>query len=72
MTEEDARGRDAADPLTAMRDRFLIPTTPDGSPAIYLAGQSLGLQPRTAATAIAAQLDAWARLGVDAWFEPRP
>ena len=71
MTEEDARARDAADPLSAMRDRFLIPTAPDGSPAVYLAGQSLGLQPRTAAAAIVAELDAWAGLGVDAWFDPR-
>ena len=71
MTEEDARARDAAEALTpSMRDRFHIPTAPDGSPAIYLAGQSLGLQPRTAAAAIATELDAWARHGVDAWFDP--
>ncbi|MEP6639018.1 MAG: kynureninase [Chloroflexota bacterium] len=65
----DARARDATDPLTAMRDRFLIPTAADGTPAIYLAGQSLGLQPRTARAAIERELDAWGRLGVDAWFE---
>ena len=53
-----------------MRDRFHIPAAPDGTPAIYLAGQSLGLQPRTAAAAIAMELDAWASHGVDAWFEP--
>jgi kynureninase len=71
MTQEDAPVSDAAEALTpTMRDRFLIPTAPDGTPAIYLAGQSLGLQPRTAATAIATELDAWARLGVDAWFDP--
>lgn len=61
---------DAADPLSAMRDRFLIPSAPDGSEAIYLAGQSLGLRPRAAGAAIAAELDAWANLGVDAWFDP--
>ncbi|MEO8438570.1 MAG: kynureninase [Chloroflexota bacterium] len=66
----DARARDAADPLSALRDRFLIPTTADGTPAIYLAGQSLGLQPRTARAAIELELDTWARLGVDAWFDP--
>ena len=69
-TEADARARDAADPLSAMRDRFHIPVAPDDTPAIYLAGQSLGLQPRTARAAIDAELDAWARLGVDAWFAP--
>jgi len=67
--EADALARDAADPLTSMRDRFLLPTAADGTPAIYLAGQSLGLQPRTARAAIEAELDAWARLGVDAWFD---
>ncbi len=71
MTEDDAPARDAGAALTLpMRERFHIPTGPDGSPAIYLAGQSLGLQPRTAAAAIARELDAWARLGVDAWFDP--
>jgi kynureninase len=68
--EADALARDRADPLSALRDRFLLPLAPDGSPAIYLAGESLGLQPRTARAAIDAELDAWARLGVDAWFDP--
>ena len=53
-----------------MRDRFHIPSAPDGTPAIYFAGQSLGLQPRTAAAAVATELDAWADRGVDAWFDP--
>ncbi|MFL5675822.1 MAG: kynureninase [Chloroflexota bacterium] len=71
MSDEDARTRDVAGPPTpSTRDRFHIPTTDDGSPLIYLAGQSLGLQPRAAAEAIATELDAWARLGVDAWFDP--
>jgi kynureninase len=46
--EADARASDAADPLTILRDRILLPVAPDGSEAMYLAGQSLGLQPRTA------------------------
>jgi kynureninase len=69
-TEADALARDAADPLTAMRERFLLPTAPDGSQAVYLVGQSLGLQPRTVRAAIETELDAWARLGVNAWFAP--
>jgi kynureninase len=68
--EAEALARDAADPLTAMRDRFLLPQAADGRPAIYLAGQSLGLQPRTVRATVEAELDAWARLGVDAWFAP--
>jgi kynureninase len=67
--EADALALDAADPMSPSRDRFHLPTGRDGRPAIYLAGQSLGLQPRTARAAIDRELDAWARLGVDAWFE---
>ena len=65
----DAADRDAADPLSALRDRFLIPDGPDGRPAAYLAGQSLGLQPRATRAVVEAELDRWAGLGVDAWFE---
>jgi kynureninase len=68
--EADALARDQADPLSALRGRFRLPAAPDGSPAIYLAGQSLGLQPRSVRAAMDAELDAWARLGVDAWFDP--
>lgn len=70
LDEADALARDAGDPLKAYRERFLLPVGPDGAPAIYLAGQSLGLQPRTARDAIDAELEAWARRGVDAWFDP--
>lgn len=68
--ETAARALDAADPLAAFRDRFHIPAGPDGRPAIYLAGQSLGLQPRTVRRAVEAELDAWARLGVEGHFRP--
>lgn len=70
LEEPDALARDGTDPLKAYRERFLLPAGPAGNPAIYLAGQSLGLQPRAARTAIDAELEAWARLGVDAWFDP--
>lgn len=70
LAEADALERDAADQLTACRERFLLPVGRDDAPAIYFAGQSLGLQPKTARPAIEAELNAWARLGVDAWFEP--
>jgi len=38
---------------------------------VYLAGQSLGAQPTSARGAVEAELEAWARLGVDAWFTDR-
>jgi kynureninase len=68
LSEAGARRLDAADPLAGYRDRFLLPTALDGTPRVYLAGQSLGAQPVTARAAVEAELDAWARLGVDGWF----
>ena len=63
-----ARSLDAADPLASYRSRFLLPTAADGAPRVYLAGQSLGAQPIAARAAVEAELEAWARLGVDGWF----
>ena len=55
---------EAADPVPSRRDRFLLP------PGVaYLAGNSLGLQPRAARDAIDEVLDAWASSGVDAHLE---
>jgi kynureninase len=65
----DAAARDAADP--GRRDAFLIPA-PAGSPGgewAYFAGNSLGLQPKAARAAVETELEAWARLGVEAWLE---
>ncbi|MBL8799683.1 MAG: kynureninase [Planctomycetia bacterium] len=64
-----ARDLDAADPLRACRQRFLIPALPDGQPALYLCGQSLGLQPKAVRGLIEQELDAWARLGVGGHFK---
>ncbi len=72
-TEADALARDAADRLSAYRARFLLPVGPlglGGPPAIYMAGQSLGLQATTVRPAIEAQLDRWAHLGVEGHFAP--
>src|SRR5262245_39382303 len=66
--EAFARDLDARDPLRACREQFLIPPRPDGSPAVYLCGHSLGLQPRAARALVEQELDDWARLGVEAHF----
>ena len=65
-----AQACDAADPLRAFRDEFLIPPHA-GRDSHYFCGNSLGLQPRAAREAIAAELDYWAELGVEGHFRGR-
>ena len=68
--EAFARRLDADDPLRLYRERFYIPRGPDGAPAAYLCGNSLGLQPKAARALVEQELDAWARLGVEGHFKP--
>lgn len=70
LEREAAIRRDQHDPAASLRERFHLPTGADGRPKAYLAGQSLGAQPRAARAAVDERLDAWARLGVDGWFDP--
>jgi kynureninase len=67
---EAAVRRDTAEPGASRRDLFHLPIGRDGRPKAYLAGQSLGAQPVAARAAVEERLDAWARLGVDGWFDP--
>jgi len=60
-----AEDQDARDALGPMRDSFLFPRGPDGGPVVYLAGNSLGLQPRSARARVEEALDDWERLGVE-------
>uniref|UniRef100_H3DIG4 Kynureninase n=1 Tax=Tetraodon nigroviridis TaxID=99883 RepID=H3DIG4_TETNG len=66
---------DQHDQLRPLRDHFLLPKVRDlppsdlslvegGEDGVYLAGNSLGLQPRTAGTYVQEELDKWARMGV--------
>jgi len=69
---EGAQQLDAADPLASFRERFELPPSPahdDGRPAIYLCGNSLGLQPKALRAELNQELDDWARLGVEGHFE---
>ncbi len=63
-----AQSLDAQDPLRGFRDRFHIPQR-NGNDLIYLCGNSLGLQPKTARTALDQELQIWQHLGVEGWFE---
>jgi kynureninase len=59
-----AQQLDQQDQLQHFRDQFHIPTT-NGREAIYLTGNSLGLQPKTTRAYVNEELDDWAQLGVE-------
>jgi kynureninase len=59
-----ARERDTQDPLSALRERFVLPHGPGGEPLVYLCGHSLGLMPLAARERIAEELQDWGNLGV--------
>jgi kynureninase len=63
MNREQAQALDQADPLREFADRFVV-TDPN---LIYLDGNSLGRQPRTAAGLVTAAMDRWADELVGAW-----
>lgn len=68
-----ARAADAADSLAHFRDQFLFPLGPQGRPVVYLAGNSLGLQPRGARRRVEEALDDWATYAVEGHtHEPAP
>jgi len=69
-TEAWALARDAADPLAAFRDEFLIPPHAHGE-QVYFCGNSLGLQPRATRAALISELDDWSELAVEAHFRGR-
>ncbi|MFA5966399.1 MAG: kynureninase [Sphingomonas sp.] len=65
MTLDEARARDAADPLRHHRDRFALP---EG--VIYLDGNSLGALPRTTSAAIGDAVDRqWGERLIRSWNE---
>lgn len=65
-----ARELDKSDPLRAFRNKFHLPTL-NGKPAIYLTGNSLGLQPKAVSKIVEEELDDWARLGVEGHVHAR-
>lgn len=79
-TEAFARGLDERCPLKSYRERFFIPTKrsivcgtfEEGQDeAVYLAGNSLGLQPRKVGEYIGNELQDWASYGVEGHFHAR-
>ena len=66
-TLEFAREQDEEDPLKEFRKKFYIPLY-HGKPAIYFAGNSLGLQPTHTQDYINNFLQDWANFGVEGHF----
>lgn len=64
-TAEAAAAMDAADPLSAYRERFHVPKTAGDDDVIYFTGNSLGLQPKTTRGYVDQELEDWAKLGVE-------
>lgn len=67
MLRHKALELDAADPLARFRDRFHLLAN-----KIYMDGNSLGLMPKDAETAILAAIDQWKTLGIDGWMFSDP
>lgn len=65
-----ARKLDRQDPLKKFRSLFYIPLA-NSKPAVYLTGNSLGLQPKSTKKFIAQELDDWAALGVEGHVHAR-
>ncbi len=71
LNEDGARRLDQADP--GLRDLFLIPPADGGNyaEAAYMAGNSLGLQPKATRAELLEYLDAWAQLGVEGHLDAK-
>ncbi len=66
-----ARSMDKDDPLSRYRNEFHLPTQTDGTPFVYLCGNSLGLQPKSTAKYIQQELTDWQNLGVEGHFHAK-
>ncbi len=62
-----AQTQDHADELRYFREHFHIPQH-NGQDTVYLCGNSLGLQPKSARAALEEEMTKWAELGVEGHF----
>ncbi|MBS1781698.1 MAG: kynureninase [Bacteroidetes bacterium] len=67
---EYAQSLDQTDVLFSFRERFLIPQHNE-TDALYLCGNSLGLQPKSVSYLMQAELNDWAKYGVEGHFQAR-
>ncbi|MEO9076445.1 MAG: kynureninase, partial [Gelidibacter sp.] len=68
---EYAKQQDQNDALASYRNRFHIPKDKHGKDLIYMTGNSLGLQPKSAKNYINQELEDWANLGVEGHMEAK-
>jgi kynureninase len=66
-SEAFANEMDRSDPLHHFKDLFFYPKI-DGKAAIYLCGNSLGLQPKSVRDEVHQELQNWSELGVEGHF----
>jgi len=66
----EAKGLDDADDLREFRERFAFPVL-NGKRAIYLTGNSLGLQPKSAQIFVDEELEDWRTWGVEGHMHSR-
>jgi len=66
-----AQAKDKEDKLAIFRDSFHMPTQEDGTPYIYLCGNSLGLQPKSVAEGLQQELADWKNYGVEGHFHAK-
>jgi len=72
LDREHAHALDAADPLAAWHDRFILPREPgSGRELVYLCGHSLGAQPVLAAEYVEEVMRDWRSLAVEGHFTGR-
>ena len=67
-TLDFAQQTDAAEELNAYREQFYFPQHGDKN-ALYFCGNSLGLQPKSVAKALLAELEQWKTYGVEGHFK---
>lgn len=66
-----AKKLDADDRLSSYREKFLIPKDKDGKDVIYVAGNSLGLQPKTVRSYVEQELKDWEVYGVEGHIQAK-
>jgi len=66
-----AKEQDEKDELHKYRSQFHLPLQKNGTPFIYLCGNSLGLQPKSTAANLQQELLDWQNLGVEGHFQAK-